>query len=84
MKDVKVTVISQKGFCGHGHNEGDSWVCGGKTPAGVCASAYAAIYPTLRALSAGGSFEWANPDGSVDLACPDHLNPLVMRLKVLG
>lgn len=83
MKEVKVTVVSQKGFCGAGHKEGDSWVCGSKTPEGICAAAFAAIYPTLRALAAGGSFDWAHPDGSMDVACPDNVNPLVLRLKAI-
>jgi uncharacterized repeat protein (TIGR04076 family) len=81
MKEVKVTVVSQRGHCAHGHKVGDTWMCGTKTPAGMCASAYHALYPIKAALAAGGSFDWANPDGSVEVACPDHLNPVVMRLK---
>ncbi len=82
MKEVLVEVISQRGECGAGHHVGERFVCGGKTPAGICAAAYNALYPTVRALAAGGSFPWANPDGSVDLACPDGANPVVFRLKV--
>jgi uncharacterized repeat protein (TIGR04076 family) len=47
----------------------------------MCATAYSTIYPTIRALRAGGSFDSGNEDGSVDLCCPDHLNPVVMRLQ---
>lgn len=83
MKDVMVTVVSQKGTCGHGHTVGQVFRCGGKTPDGMCAAAYAAIYPTIRALAAGGSFEWAAEDGSVDLACPDGANPVIFRLKAV-
>jgi uncharacterized repeat protein (TIGR04076 family) len=81
MKDVLVTVVSQEGSCGHGHTVGQIFRCGGKTPAGMCAAAYAAIYPTIRALSAGGSFSWAAADGSLDLACPDGANPVLFRLR---
>ncbi len=81
MKDVKVTVVSQKGTCAYNHKVGDSWVCGSTTPGGMCATAYSTIYPTIRALRAGGSFDSGNEDGSVDLCCPDHLNPVVMRLQ---
>jgi len=83
MKEVLVTIVSQKGSCGHGHAVGQSWSCGGKTPGGICASAYGAMYPTIRALSAGGSFPWAAPDGSLDVACPDGANPIIFRLKVV-
>ncbi len=81
MKSVEVTVVSQKGTCAHRHKVGDSWICGALTPEGMCASAFAAIYPTIRGLSAGGKFDWGNADGSVDMCCPDHINPLVLRLK---
>jgi len=80
MKQVKVEVISQQGTCAYNHKVGDSWLCGPTTPCGMCASAYAAIYPSIRALQAGGKFDWGNEDGSVDMCCPDHLNPLVVRL----
>lgn len=84
MKKVEVTVVSQKGHCAHGHKEGDTWICGGTTPGGMCAGAFSAIYPSLRALAAGGSFDWGHPDGSVDVACPDNLNPLVLRLRPIN
>ncbi|MEW6032046.1 MAG: TIGR04076 family protein [Bacillota bacterium] len=83
MKDVLVSVVSQKGTCGHGHAVGDVFRCGGKTPAGMCAAAYAALYPTIRALAAGGTFPWAEPDGSLELACPDGENPVIFRLKAV-
>ncbi len=84
MKDVLITIISQKGHCGHGHAEGHTWNYDGKTPAGVCANAWNAIFPTVRALSAGGTFPWADPDGSLELVCPDPANPVIFRLKPVG
>jgi uncharacterized repeat protein (TIGR04076 family) len=83
MRDVMVTVVSQKGTCAHGHKPGDTFLCGGTTPGGMCAAAYAALYPTVRALAAGGSFPWAAPDGSVEMACPDGKNPVIFRLKTV-
>lgn len=83
MSKVKISVISQEGYCGFHHKVGDTWVCDGTTPGGVCASAYNAIYPTLRALSVGGKFDWGNEDGSVDMCCPDHKNPVILRLEVI-
>lgn len=84
MKDVLITVVSQKGHCGYGHAEGHSWTFNGTTPAGFCANAWCAIYPTVRALAAGGTFPWAAADGSLDLVCQDAANPVVFRLKPLG
>ena len=83
MKDVRVEVVKQEGHCGAGHEVGHSWVCGGKTVEGICAAAYACLYPTLRALSAGGRFEWAAADGSLEVACPDGDNPVVFRLATV-
>ena len=81
MNEVKVTVLSQQGTCDHGHKVGDSWICGPTTPGGMCGSLYNAIYPTARALMADGRFDWGNEDGSVDMCCIDHANPLVVRLE---
>jgi len=81
MKDIEVQVVKQEGVCGAGHKVGDCWVCGSKTVDGICAAAYAAIYPTLRALASGGSFAWGGPDGSLEVACPDGDNPVIFRLK---
>lgn len=83
MKDVLITIVSQKGDCGHGHAAGHTWRYDGKSPGGMCANAWNAIYPTVRALSAGGKFPWASEDGSLDLVCADPANPVVFRLKAV-
>ncbi len=79
--DIKVKVISQKGTCGAGHKVGDEYLFAGKTPAGMCLSAFATLYPSIRALQFGGSFPWsADPDVS-EAACPDADNPVVFELR---
>jgi uncharacterized repeat protein (TIGR04076 family) len=80
MKKVRVEVISQQGSCAYKHKVGDEWICGPTTPCGMCASMYVAIFPTIRALQAGGKFSWGKEDGSVEMCCTDHMNPLWVRL----
>ena len=80
---VRVRVISQKGTCVAEHKVGDKWVISQKTPAGMCFSAYNAIYPNLRVLMFGGALPWeTDPDVST-IACPDADNPVVFELKRL-
>ena len=81
MHDVKVKVISQKGNCGAGHKVGDEWVISGKTPEGICLSAFNALFPATRVLMFGGSFPWSNDPDVASAACPDAANPVVFELK---
>ena len=78
-----VRVVSQKGNCVQGHKVGDEWVIDGKTPEGICISAFDSIHPSLRVLRYGGSFPWeADPDVTT-VACPDATNPVVFELRRL-
>ena len=79
--DVKVKVISQKGHCGAGHKVGDEYMVAGKTPGGMCLSAFNALYPSLRALQFGGSFPWSKDADTAAVACPDAENPVVFELR---
>ncbi|HEY41556.1 MAG TPA: TIGR04076 family protein [Dehalococcoidia bacterium] len=79
--DVKVKVISQKGTCGAGHKVGDEWVITGKTPEGICLSAFNALFPATRVLMFGGSFPWSSDSDVASAACPDAANPVVFELK---
>jgi uncharacterized repeat protein (TIGR04076 family) len=79
--DIKVRVISQKGFCGLHHKVGDEWTIGEATPGGICASAYAAMYPNARTLKFGGVFPWEKDPDSCIVACPDAENPVVFELR---
>ncbi len=81
--EVLVRVVSQKGTCAHEHKVGDEWVIKGKTPEGICLSAFSALYPSARVLMFGGSFPWeSNPDVAT-VACPDAENPVVFELRRL-
>ena len=81
--EVLIKVVSQKGKCEQEHKVGEEWVLGGKTPAGICCSAFAALLPNARTLMFSGSFPWeTDPDVST-VACPDAKNPVVFELRRL-
>lgn len=81
---ISIKVISQKGKCAFEHKVGDQWmVVEGKTPAGICLSAFDALFPSLHVLRFGGAFPWdSNPDVST-VACPDATNPVVFEVRRL-
>jgi len=65
MYEVRAKVISQKGRCSVGHHLGDEWSIRGKTPEGICLSAFNSLFPNLRVLMFGGTFSWSDdPDTS--------------------
>ena len=81
--DVAVKVVSQKGTCGNGHKVGDEWIIKGKTPAGICLSAFNSLFLSAQILRFGGAFPWeSNPDVAT-VACPDAGNPVVLELRRL-
>jgi uncharacterized repeat protein (TIGR04076 family) len=82
--NVEVEVISQKGICTAGLKKGDKFMFEqNATPTNFCASAYVSFFPYLKTLSAGGSFTWAEKDGSLLIACPDAKTPIVFSLKAV-
>ncbi len=81
--EVAVKVISQKGTCANEHKVGDEWVIGAKTSAGICLSAFNALYPDLRVLMFGGALPWESDPDACRKACPDAENPVVFQLRRL-
>lgn len=79
--DVVVTVKSQKGYCGWGHKEGDSWKITGTTPSGMCLAAFAAILPAVRTYMMGGTHPWEKDEDATELCCQDALNPVVFEIR---
>ncbi len=81
--DVAVRVVSQKGICGNGHKVGDEWIIKGKTPQGICLSAFNSLFLSAQTLKFGGAFPWeSNPDVAT-VACPDAANAVVFELRRL-
>lgn len=81
--DVAVKVVSQKGTCAAEHKVGDEWIIKGKTPEGICLSAFNSLFLSAQILRFGGAFPWeSNPDVTT-VACPDAGNPVVLELRRL-
>jgi len=80
---VSVKVVSQKGTCAHEHKVGDQWVTDGKTPEGICLSAFNALLPGIRVLMFGGEYPWEDDPDVATVACPDATNPVVFELRRL-
>jgi len=79
--DIKVKVISQKGTCGLGHKVGDEWLITGKTPEGICLTAFTALFPNVRMLMYGGSLPWESDKDATTACCPDAANPVVFEIR---
>lgn len=80
--DVIATVISQKGYCGAGYQEGDEIkFCGHSVEGRTCIIALYSMLPRVFALKYGAEFPWAM-DTDVSLhACPDPNNPVVFEIR---
>ena len=79
--EIAIKVVSQKGTCSQEHKVGDEWILGTKTPAGICLSAFATLFPYARVLTFGGSFPWESDPDVTTIACPDAANPVVFELR---
>ncbi len=85
---VTMEVISLKGTCEAGHRVGQTFDLSGEVilaysgnPKAICPTLYCAVYPNLRVLRFGGSLPWEKDQDEAHVACPDPLNPLVVKLK---
>lgn len=82
---VKVTVQSViKGECPQGFKAGDSWLIeDGKTPGGMCASAYNAVAPAIRVLRLGGEHPWDENKDVTYISCPDSEHGVIHEVTRL-
>ena len=81
---VKVEIVYLKGTCVYGHKMGDNWIVEYTTPAGICNAAYMALYPHIRVLQRGGSFEYPKDSGVTRIGCPDPWNLIVFELSPIS
>lgn len=81
MAEVIARVTSQKGTCALGHQVGDEFLIGDKTPPGMCSWAYYTVFPFAAVLQHGGSFPWEEDADKATIACPDPGNPVVFELR---
>ena len=79
--DVAIRVISQKGTCAAEHKVGDEWIIKGKTPEGICLSAFNSLFQSAQILRFGGVFPWESSPDVITIACPDAENPVVLELR---
>jgi uncharacterized repeat protein (TIGR04076 family) len=84
---VVMKIVSVQGTCETQHAPGQEYDLSGDVtlstagnPGTICPALYYAIYPNLRVLRFGGSLPWEKEKNSAHVACPDPLNPVVVRL----
>lgn len=81
--DVRIRIISQKGFCVIGHKLGDTFYIRNVTsPGGICMGAYATIHPMAMILAMGGGFPWKDEEAqrTICVVCQDPENPVEFEL----
>jgi len=83
---IEVTVHSViKGECSQGFKVGDKWIIEdvGKTPGGMCASAYNAVAPAIRTFRVGGEHPWDVNKNITYVSCPDYKHFVIYEVKRL-
>ncbi len=80
MKKVKITITKKHGEknCPRGHKIKDTFITDGKTPKGLCCSAFHSIWPYVRTLLVTQDKKY---EGSV--TCPDPEVILEYQLKLV-
>ena len=81
--DVEVMVKSvTNNSCPQGQKVGDKWfIERGKTPGGMCVSAYNAVAPDIWLFSLGGEHPWDKDKDITEVVCPDPNVGLVFEVK---
>ncbi len=51
---------------------GQTFILGPRTPEGMCAKAFAAVYPTALAMRFSEKIAWEKDQGYIDVVCPDQ------------
>lgn len=85
---VFVKILSVKGTCAAGHQEGQEFNLGqdftvglSGDPRTLCPHAFHAVYPSWKVLRHGGEFPWEKDREKTYIACPDPFNPVMMELR---
>ena len=80
--DISIKIVTEgKEPCHAGHNVGEEWILKGKTPEGLCSTAYNALYPMAWALQYGATFPWQEDPDVMRISCPDPSVNLVFELR---
>jgi uncharacterized repeat protein (TIGR04076 family) len=81
MKDIKIKIIAKRGNkdCERGHKVGEEYIIkDGKTPEGLCCSAFNSIWPFAKVLLVTQDKKY---EGTV--ICPDPDTCLEFRLELV-
>jgi len=80
-----IWVAYQEGPCRLGHKVGDRWIIKEeKTPEGMCAAAFASIWPQVQGFLYGASYLWEiEPGGASRGACPNAYSKLHFEIRML-
>ena len=77
---IEITNILEEGKCPSGHKIGETFEYPedlGK----ICPSAVNSIYPLLRVMESGGTFEWFDEPDVASSCCPDSKHPVVFKIS---
>ena len=70
---VTIKLVSNDRPCHAGHEVGQEWKYDNQLPAGMCSSAWYAIFPYVLVMANGGAFPWQEDPDVNYISCPDHL-----------
>lgn len=85
MKKIKVTVISQEGYCASNHHPDDTtYISNNGVEGKICIHALYSLLPKAFAMLHDATFPWLKPNEPVTHACPDAYNPVVYKLEVIN
>ena len=82
---LQITVKSiTKGKCSRQHQLGETWFINeGKTPEGICLTAFYTMFPAIRLLRLGGEHHWDKDRDVTYVSCPDHKHQVIFEVKRL-
>jgi uncharacterized repeat protein (TIGR04076 family) len=69
--EVKCEVLEVNSALTSCQKAGDVFVLGPRTPEGMCARAFAAVYPAALAMRFTEDFAWQKGKDCLEITCPD-------------
>lgn len=77
---IKVVALNK---CFNGHKVGEEWVIEGKTPEGICMSAFATMMPFLHAMRYGATLPYETDPDVTQVRCPDAASQVTFEIRRL-
>ena len=83
-KRIRITVEKIEGTCTTTHRVGEQFIIrNGKTPEGICLTAFSGLLPYINALLYDASFQWESQKGQICLGCPDPQNRVIFSIELI-